>query len=115
MSSRQTASNLISKFGKLITLSRHSDGVYDPQTGELSASSVSDLSIKALVKDFKPFEFSGGAIQTGDKKITLAALNTISPKLADSITIDTVIYSVVSVKTIWDGEFAVMFELQVRS
>ena len=114
MNSRQTASDLISKFGKLITLSKHSASAYDPVTGELSASSVSDLSVKVLVKDYKPNEFSGGAIQTGDKKLTLAALNLDTPNVSDTVTIDAVIYSVLSVRTIWAGELAVMFELQVR-
>lgn len=111
---RNTAEKMIKKFGKVITLSRITNGNYDPATGDMPASSAVDLSVKSLIKDCKPFEFTSGTIETGDKKVTLAALNLSQPSVGDKVTIDTVIYSVISVKTIWSGELAVMFELQVR-
>lgn len=114
MKAQETASNLIMKFGKIITLSRQSKGIYDPATGELPASSISNLSVKALVKDYKPTEFISGTIETGDKKVTLAALNLAQPNVGDKVTIDLLDYTVIAVKTTWSGELAALYELQVR-
>jgi len=111
---RNTANKMIAKFGKSITLTRVTEGSYDPTTGEMAASTNSTATLSALIQDYKPFEYVSGAIESGDRQVTIAALDATIPNIGDTITIDALVYSVISVKTVWSGELAALYELQVR-
>jgi hypothetical protein len=111
---RATADRLIGKFGKQVTLTRVTEGTYDPTTGELSGGSTTTQTVAALVKDFNGIELLSGAIQAGDRKVSIAALNAAEPQIGDTITVDSMVYNVLAVKTTWSGEKAAIYELQVR-
>ena len=111
---RATADKLIAKFGKQVTLTRVTEGNYDPSTGELSGGSTTTQTVAALVKDFNGIEILSGAIQSGDRKVSIAALNAAEPQIGDTMTIDSLVYNVLAVKSIWSGEKVAIYELQVR-
>lgn len=111
---RATADRLIGKFGKQVTLTRVTEGTYNPDTGELSGGSTTTQTVVALVKDFNGIEILTGAIQAGDRKVSIAALNATEPQIGDKMTIDSLDYNVLSVKSIWSGEKTAVYELQVR-
>lgn len=110
---RQTAVNLVNKYGKVITHTAVSEGSYDPITGTVTPANT-DYSIKAIVEDYKGIELVSGQIQHGDVKITMPAKGNTKPDPNDKITIDSIVYMVVSVKSVWSGEMAAIYELQVR-
>jgi hypothetical protein len=111
---RSTANKMLTKFGKVITLSRITEGSYDPITGDMSASTTVSSSVYGLIKDYKPTEFTSGTIESGDKKVTISALNVALPCVGDTVTIDALNYCVISVGETWSGELAAMYQLQVR-
>ena len=111
---RNTADTLLDKFGKSITLTSIVEGSYDPATGDMSANTTTNTTHTAIVKDFNGVDFVSGVIQSGDRKVTIAALNATTPQPADKVTVDSEVYNVISVKSIWSGELAALYELQVR-
>ena len=111
---RNTADKLLTKFGKLVTLSRITEGSYDPTTGEMATPTAVSSSVYALIKDYKGIDLTNGVILQGDRKVTIAALGIDEPQPADKVTLDLYDYNVISVRKVWSGELAAMFELQVR-
>jgi len=111
---RATADKLIGKFGKSVTLTRVTEGTYDPSTGEMSGGSTTTETVAALVKDYNGIELLSGMVQAGDRKVKVAALNVSEPQINDTLTIDSLVYSVLAVKSIWSGEKVAIYELQVR-
>ena len=111
---RNTASKMLTKFGKRITLSRITEGVYNPATGDVGNPILSTLIVYALIKDYKGIDLVSGVIQQGDRKVTIPALGVAEPQPLDKVTIDSLVYSVISVRSVWSGEQAAMFEMQVR-
>ena len=111
---RATADKLIGKFGKQVTLTRVTEGTYNPATGDMSAGSTTTQTVAALVKDFNGIKLLIGAVQRGDTKVSIAALNATEPQIGDTITIDSLVYNVLAVKSIWSGEKTAIYELQVR-
>jgi hypothetical protein len=111
---RATADKLIGKFGKQVTLTRITEGTYNPDTGELSGGSTTTQTVAALVKDFNGIELLSGVIQVGDRKIKISALQVTEPQIGDTVTIDSLVYNVLAVKSIWSGEKVAIYELQVR-
>lgn len=111
---RATADKLIGKFGKQVVITHIIEGDYDPATGEMSAGSTTTQTVAALIKDFNGIELLNESVQSGDRKISIAALNADYPQIGDTVTIDSLVYSVLAVKSIWSGEKAAIYELQVR-
>ena len=111
---RNTANNLLTKFGKSITLTRITEGNYDPTTGEMAAATSSTSNHYAIISEYDGNALINGVIQSGDKKVSIASLNIDIPQTGDKATIDALDYSIISVKSIWSGELAAVYELQVR-
>jgi len=122
---RATADKLISKFGKQVTLTRITEGVYNPETGDvgvydpetgdfIAGTTTTTQTVAALVKDFNGIELLSGLIQAGDRKVSIAALNATEPQIGDAMTIDSLVYNVLAVKSIWSGEKVAIYEMQVR-
>jgi hypothetical protein len=80
----------------------------------MAAGSTTIQTVAALVKDFNGIELLSGAIQAGDRKVSIAALNTTEPQIGDTMTIDSLDYNVLAVKSIWSGEKVAIYQLQVR-
>ena len=111
---RATAYRLITSFGKQITLTRVTEGTYNPDTGEMAAGSTTVQNVFALIKDYNGIELMSGVVQAGDRKVKIPALGNTEPQTGDTVTIDSMVYNVIAVKTIWSGEKAAIYELQVR-
>lgn len=111
---RATALKLLNKFGKSVTLTMVTEGTYDPTTGDVSGSSTTTEIPKALIEDFNGVDYVSGLVEKGDRKITTPASGYTEPKPNDRFTVGSDVYTVVSVKTIWSGEQAAIYESQVR-
>lgn len=111
---RNTALRLLNKYGKSVTLTRVTEGTYDPSTGDLSSGSTTTEIPKALIEDFPGDDYISGLVEKRDKKITTPALGYSEPQPNDRFTVGSDIYIVISTKTIWSGEQSAMYESQVR-
>jgi hypothetical protein len=111
---RATANTLLDKFGKSITLTSIVEGSYDPATGDMSANTATNTTHTAIIKDYNGIDFMSGVIQSGDRKVMIAALDTTTPQPADKVTIDSEVYQVIAVRYVWSGELPSLYELQVR-
>lgn len=112
---RATASSLLSKFGKSVTLTSLTSGAYDSST-RTTATTESNTTANAIIEDYNngAIFVSGGLILMGDKKLTFAASDVSMPSPGDTVTIDSVVWSVKSVKETWSGEQVASYEVQVR-
>jgi hypothetical protein len=110
---RSTASKLLSKFGKLVTLTRRTES-YAPSTGELTVISVT-ATIRAVVGTYSKFLYGTSSILVGDLKLTVAAADfTFDPAPNDTVLIDSVLYKVVRADPVYISEQPGLWELQVR-
>jgi hypothetical protein len=114
VSARALATKLLNKFGKVITLQSVVEGAYDPLTGDMAANTVTTSTPFAVISDYKGIALMSGVIQYGDRKVTIAALNSVLPQPADTVTIDSEVYKVLSVRNVWSGDLSALYELQVR-
>jgi len=113
-SARALAVKSLAKFGKSITLQSIVEGAYDPVTGDMAANTITSSNPLAIISDFKGAALMSGVIQYGDRKVTIAASGSVLPLPTDKVIIDTETYNVIAVKSIWSGELAALYELQVR-
>jgi hypothetical protein len=66
--SRATATKLLTKFGKSITLNREVDGVFYPTTGGTETTSETATGVGVLL-NFKNSEIDGTSVLSSDKKL----------------------------------------------
>lgn len=114
IAARSAALKTIAKFGKSITLTRVTEGAYNTATATTTNTPV-DETVSAIVEDYKGFDLTSGLIQAGDKKVTVAASAVAIPALADKITVDAYIYTIVNIQTIYSGQLAALYILQGRA
>lgn len=107
------ATDLIGQYGKDVTFTSIGGVVFDPETLTSHNSSV-PVTVKVIVEDYKPREFGTGLILVGDKKFSVASAGLTKPKPGDTITLESSIWSVISVNEIWSGEEIAMYEIQAR-
>ena len=112
------ALRLINSYGKTIAYSDASDSTYDPTTGT-QAVTRTPYTLKAIVQDYS-FRgagggFASGLIREGDKEIMIAASGlAFLPQAGDRVTVDSVTYTTVNVKTLYSGELPSVFTLHVK-
>lgn len=107
------ASKAIKKYGKSITLTRVTQGAYDPATGTRVLTSVDEF-VSVVVEEYKGYDFANGLAQQGDKKLTLAAFGVTVPTLSDKVTIDGIRFTIVQIQTIYSGNDACLYIIQAR-
>lgn len=106
------ALNLLKSKGQLLTISRETQSAFDPILGNATVSASSFTGYGAAF-DYNRNEIDGEAIQRGDIRLLLNATAT-APLIDDKITIDSIIYRVMSVKVISPAGTVVVYELQLR-
>lgn len=104
------------KLGKAVTYNRHTRGAYDPSTGKTATDTSAAESITAIVSAYSTGEIRG-TIEMGDLKVDVAATDaglTAAPVLADTLTIDGVIWTIQAIQPVYVQDSAVSYTLQVR-
>ena len=111
---RPLAHNLIAKYGKNVTFTKTTAGTFDPVTGTTIGSTSTDTVVKiAPPAAVDVAEVNGTSIQTGDLKVSVAALD-YTPDINQTVTIDGATYDVVSVSPVYSGELVALYDCQVR-
>lgn len=110
-----TASRLLAKHGRNITLRRTSAGTYDPATGTAS-STTSDQTLKGALFDFGKgvTTVRGTLVEAGDKELYVEARTGVVPATRDTVIVGADTYSVVSVGEINPAGTPVVYSAHLR-
>jgi hypothetical protein len=106
--------SLLTEFGQAITRTANTAGVYDPATGAATNSTVTTTRRGALFtygKDAQQY-VRGNLVQLNDRKLLLDPSGPVA--LTDTYTIQSEVYSVVSIKPTDPAGIPVLYELHVR-
>jgi hypothetical protein len=113
-----TANRLLKGKGQSITLSRQTAGAYDPATGTAAVTTTTQTAYGAMF-EYGDKNIDGTLIKEGDKQLLLSALNSagtalVAPALNDTVTINTVVYTVVRIKPLSPAGTTVLFDCNIR-
>jgi hypothetical protein len=113
-----TANRLLKGKGQEITLTRQTAGAYDPATGTAAVTTTTQTAYGAMF-EYGDKNIDGVLIQEGDKQLLLSALNSagtalVAPQLNDTVTINTVVYTVVRIKPLSPAGTTVLFDCNIR-
>jgi hypothetical protein len=111
---RKVASKVIAKFGGEVTINRVTAGVYNPTTGTASET-VAGTVVRGVMEDVSVREVNG-LIQSGDKRLTVAAADVAAvPSTADRVLIGGITHQVIRVTTIEQDNEPITHELILRA
>lgn len=100
--------------GFSVTYTSVTPGAYNPATGS-STPSTSTETVIAIEETFSQKELVAGLVQVNDMAIAIPAANlTASPKPSDTVTIDSVVWTVVRLRDVKPGSAAVLHSLHLR-
>jgi hypothetical protein len=113
-----TANRLLKGKGQGITLTRQAAGAYDPATGTAAVTTTTQTAYGAMF-EYGDKNIDGTLIKEGDKQLLLSALNSagtalVAPALNDTVTINTVVYTVVRIKPLSPAGTTVLFDCNIR-
>jgi hypothetical protein len=113
-----TANRLLKGKGQEITLTRQTAGAYDPATGTAAVTTTTQTAYGAMF-EYGDKNIDGVLIKEGDKQLLLSALNSagtalVAPQLNDTVTINTVVYTVVRIKPLSPAGTTVLFDCNIR-
>lgn len=108
----KVAKSLLTQYGHEVTLSRISGETFDGPTGEYSGGTPISWTGYGARFMYSKYELSGDVLAT-DMKLVLESV-TVVPKVGDTVTYDSIEYSIVNVKAIAPSTSTVYYELQLR-
>jgi hypothetical protein len=113
-----TANRLLKGKGQEITLTRRTAGTYGPATGTAAVTTTTQTAYGAMF-EYGDKNIDGVLIKEGDKQLLLSALNSagtalVAPQLNDTVTINTVVYTVVRIKPLSPAGTTVLFDCNIR-
>jgi len=113
-----TANRLLKGKGQEITVTRQTAGAYDPATGTAAVTTTTQTAYGAMF-EYGDKNIDGVLIKEGDKQLLLSALNSagtalVAPQLNDTVTINTVVYTVVRIKPLSPAGTTVLFDCNIR-
>ncbi|MBI2239622.1 MAG: hypothetical protein HYU59_02335 [Magnetospirillum gryphiswaldense] len=83
-----------------VTLSRVTEGYYDPDTGTVVPGETLTFPAKGMVEDWGAYYKAEGLVQAGDRKVLiLAASLAVPPALGDTVTADGQSWLVIAVQS----------------
>lgn len=109
-----TASTLLTSFGQAVTINRILSETYDAVTGTSSnVTTLNTAGVAVLTRIDRAYkEQASGTIEDGDLMAVFDS--TIEPKVADTITIGSTNYNVISVQVVKPGDTAIVYKAQIR-
>ena len=113
---RPVARQLINQFGKTVTLSKVTQGTYDPVSGTYSSGCTTDHTVKVSPPEsYDQADIDGSLVQRDDFEVQLAALGAPAiPEIGDTITMDGESYSIITAPPVYSGELIAVYKLQCR-
>lgn len=106
-----TALKLLNKYGKSITYMQTTEGVYNPETSEMSTTPTT-TNIKGLFSKVSVGDITSGLATATDNKITIAGLSIANPMNTDVVDNK---YFVKYVNPFYSGDLVAYYELICES
>ena len=106
---------VVNSLGSLVvtaTLSKITTGSYNVSTGSVSTS-LSTTSLKVIVDKYTVIDLTNTSIESTDLKV-LVVPNSAVPASGDTLTLNSVVFSVLNVTANYVGDKVVLYELQCR-
>lgn len=107
------ASNLLTSYGRSITLSRVTEGAYDTATSSLTPGSTTSYSGYGHPSPYTTEEVDGSTVLIDDIKLLLYTSST--PLVGDTATLDSIVHRVISVQKLSAQGINIVYKLQLRS
>lgn len=107
-----TASRLVVKFGKSITIRRTTAGTFDPVTGTQTGDTTADLTTNGIEQKIDTKLIDGTRIQNGDRMFVFD--KTQVPTVEDQIIVNSVPWSIVMVTPVSPAGTDIVYFVQVR-
>ncbi len=104
--------------GLACTITKQTAGTYSTSTGVASVSTSTQSAYGALF-DYENKNIDGTLVKKGDRKLLLSALNTAgavltAPSVNDTVTANSVTYTIVAIRPIEPSGVAVAYDCQIR-
>lgn len=109
---QSVATNLLTKYGQIVTLTRETVTDYDPVLGA-ETKTTTTFTCYGAIFNYEQSEIDGAAIQRGDSRLILQSLSA-APAADDFVTVDGRVYRVMNVTITAPGGTVVIYELQLR-
>ena len=106
------AANLLASKGQLLTFSRDTETAFSPGEGE-GQYNPSTYTGNGVALNYNKGEVDGTIVLKSDIKLILEATTT-APVNGDKVTIDNIVYRVMSVKPTSPAGIVVIYEIQLR-
>ena len=104
-----TATRLVTKYGKDVTLTREVASSTNPVTGIVTPGTPITITGKGIDRDFNTAEIDGSAVLRGDKQLILADAS--QEPLMNDVYGD---YRVINVQEVTPANTTIIYRLQVR-
>lgn len=101
------------EFGQDLTLTRSNASNFDAEGGEyLTAGTDTTTTVRGVVTDYRRDQIDGTLILRGDRKVLLR--DDAQPVPGDTLTVGSLVYRVISVRTVEPAGTRMLHEVQVR-
>lgn len=107
------ALNQIADKGRDVVLRYVTEGVYNPATDIFAGNSTNNVTVKAVIRDYKLSELTDTMILVGDKEIIVAASGLTEPQINDII-VDEYQFRILNILKIKPGDTTILYKLHVR-
>jgi len=104
--------------GLTCTITKQTAGTYSTSTGVASVSTSTQSAYGALF-DYENKNIDGTLVKKGDRRLLLSALNTAgaaltAPSVNDTVTANSVTYTIIAIRPIAPSGVAVAYDCQIR-
>ena len=105
--------------GLTCTITKQTAGTYSTSTGVASVSTSTQSAAYGALFDYENKNIDGTLVKKGDRKLLLSALNTAgavltAPSVNDTVTANSVTYTIVAIRPIAPSGVAVAYDCQIR-
>lgn len=108
------ARRLLNDYGESISLSRVTEGAYDPTDGSVAAGSTTNYSADGHPFNYTPAEVDDTTIKSTDLGLWLAKPTSQTPIIGDIATVNSLAYRVINVEQYRAQGTDVVYKLQLR-
>lgn len=109
-----TATRLLQRFGRSVTLTRRTPGSYDPTTGGPGAGTTAAHAGTAALFDYQQKDIDGTHIRVGDQRAYIAPDLAVTPQTGDTLTVGSDVWSIIASRPLAPAGTVVLHEAQVR-
>lgn len=110
----ETAAELLTEFGAMVTLTRITPGGYDPSTGTVVNTEVTHTAAGVKL-EYEQRLIDGTNILQGDQRVYLDPLIAEAPQAGDKLNVGTEVFNVVRSRPLAPAGIVVLHDVQVRA